>query len=95
MPIRADLTRHHGQVHGGILAIVADNARAWAAASLVGDLVTNNYGLHLLAAPAHGESLRGVGTVIRAGKRARSPTAPTSTPTAQDLRSSSRPRSPP
>jgi acyl-coenzyme A thioesterase PaaI-like protein len=47
---------------------VADNACAWAAASVVGDVVTSEYKLHLLA-PAIGEKLIGRGRVLKASSR--------------------------
>jgi uncharacterized protein (TIGR00369 family) len=54
VPIRQELTQHHGFAHGAIVGCVADNACAWAAASVVGDVVTAEYKLHLLS-PAIGE----------------------------------------
>jgi uncharacterized protein (TIGR00369 family) len=68
IPIRPDITQHHGTVHGGVVGIAADDACCWAAASVVGDVVTANYSVHFLA-PARGEILRGVGTLVRVGKR--------------------------
>lgn len=66
--IRPELTQHHGFAHGAIVGCVADNACAWAAASVVGDVVTSEYKLHLLA-PAVGEKLVGRGRVIKASAR--------------------------
>ncbi len=66
--IRPELTQHHGYAHGAIVGCVADNACAWAAASVVGDVVTAEYKLHLLA-PAVGEKLVGRGRVIKASAR--------------------------
>lgn len=68
VPIREDLTQHHGFAHGAIVGCVADNACTWAAASIVGDVVTTEYKLHLLA-PAVGEKLVGRGRVIRSSSR--------------------------
>lgn len=68
VPIRPDLTQHHGFAHGAIVGCVADNACAWAAASVVGDVVTSEYKLHLLA-PAVGDKLIGRGTVLKASSR--------------------------
>lgn len=62
------LTQHHGFAHGGVIGAAADNACAWAAASVAGDVVTSSYTLHFLE-PALGERLRAKGRVIRAGKR--------------------------
>jgi uncharacterized protein (TIGR00369 family) len=68
VPIRNELTQHHGFAHGAVIGCVADNACAWAAASMVGDVVTTEYKLHLLA-PAVGEKLIGRGRVVRASTR--------------------------
>lgn len=68
LPIRRDLTQHHGFAHGAVVGCVADNACAWAAASVVGDVVTTEYKLHLLA-PALGEKLIGRGRVVKASAR--------------------------
>jgi uncharacterized protein (TIGR00369 family) len=68
LELRPDLTQHHGFAHGAIVGAMADNACAWAAASVAGDVVTSNYTLHFLS-PAKGERLRARGFVVRAGKR--------------------------
>ncbi len=66
--IRDDMTQHHGFVHGAIVGFMADNAYAWAAGTVAGDVVTGNYNINFLA-PALGQKLRAVGKVIKAGKR--------------------------
>ena len=66
--IRRDMTQHHGFAHGAIVGYMADTACAWAAASVVGDVVTSEYKLNLLS-PAVGERLTATGTVIKAGGR--------------------------
>lgn len=68
LDLRPDLTQHHGFAHGAVIGMMADNACAWAASSVAGDVVTSNYTLHFLA-PAKGERLRAKGFVVRAGKR--------------------------
>jgi uncharacterized protein (TIGR00369 family) len=68
LDLRPELTQHHGFAHGGVIGALADNACAWAAASVAGDVVTSSYTLHFLG-PALGERLRAKGRVIRAGKR--------------------------
>lgn len=68
VPIRPDLTQHHGYVHGAVVGCVADNACAWAAASVAGDVVTAEYKLQLLS-PAVGEKLIGRGRVLKASRR--------------------------
>lgn len=68
VPLRPELMQHHGYAHGAVVGAAADNACAWAAASVAGDVVTATYTLQLLA-PAKGERLRAKGAVLRAGKR--------------------------
>ncbi|MGC4856383.1 PaaI family thioesterase [Micromonospora sp. DT4] len=68
VPIRPELTQHHGFVHGAVVGCVADNACAWAAASVAGDVLTAEYKLNLLA-PAVGDRLLGRGRVLRASSR--------------------------
>lgn len=62
VPIRPDLTQHHGFVHGAVIACAGDDACCWAACSLVGDVVTAEYSLRLVA-PARGERLIARGKV--------------------------------
>lgn len=66
--LRDDLTQHHGYAHGAVVGALADNACAWAASSIAGDVVTGGYTINFLA-PALGQRLRAKGSVIRAGKR--------------------------
>jgi uncharacterized protein (TIGR00369 family) len=68
LDLRPELTQHHGQAHGAVLGYLADTVAAWAASSVVGDVVTAEYKLNLLTA-ARGEVLRARGEVIRAGRR--------------------------
>lgn len=68
LPVRAELLQHHGFVHGGIIGTLADNACAWAASTVAGDVVTASYSLQLLA-PAKTPLIRARGEVIKAGKR--------------------------
>ena len=65
LKLRPEMTQHHGYAHGAIVGLMADNACAWAGASVAGDVVT---GIDFLR-PAMGERLRAKGTVIKAGKR--------------------------
>jgi len=60
--------QHHGFVHGAVIGFVADSACAWAAGSVAGDVVTSEYKLNLLA-PALGDRLIGVGSVINESSR--------------------------
>lgn len=57
-----------GAVHGGIIGALADDACAWACASVAGKLVTASYSINLLTA-AMGESVRARGRLIKAGRR--------------------------
>jgi uncharacterized protein (TIGR00369 family) len=68
VPIRPELTQLHGFVHGAIVGFAADTACAWAAASLMGNVVTGEYKIHFLQ-PAQGERLIGRGTVLKASRR--------------------------
>lgn len=68
VPLKKDLTQHHGFAHGAVVSFVADSANAWVAASVAGDVVTSEYKLHLLA-PGVGEKLVGRGHVIKASGR--------------------------
>jgi uncharacterized protein (TIGR00369 family) len=66
--MRKELTQHHGFAHGAVVGYLADTVCSWAAASVVGDVVTSEYKINLLA-PAVGQELRATGTVIKAGQR--------------------------
>jgi uncharacterized protein (TIGR00369 family) len=68
LAVRPDMTQHHGYVHGAILGLMADNACAWAAASVAGDVVTGSYTISFLA-PAKSAALRAKGIVIKPGRR--------------------------
>lgn len=65
---RKELTQHHGFVHGAVVGFMIDSACAWAAASMVGDVVTSEYKVNLLA-PAIGDKLICRSAVIKAGQR--------------------------
>jgi uncharacterized protein (TIGR00369 family) len=64
VPWKPELTMHHGFAHGAVVGFLADSACAWAAASLVGDVVTMEYTLNLLA-PAVGDALHAEGHVLK------------------------------
>lgn len=66
--LRPEMTQHHGYAHGAIVGLMADNACAWAGASVAGDVVTGGYTIDFLR-PAKGERLRAKGHVVKAGKR--------------------------
>lgn len=65
IPVTADVTQHHGFVHGTVVGFMADSACAWAAASVAGDVVTSEYKINLIA-PAVGTRLIGRGYVVKA-----------------------------
>lgn len=65
---RPDLCQHHGYMHGAVVGFMVDSGCAWAAASMVGDVVTSEYKLNLLA-PALGEKLLCRAEVLKAGQR--------------------------
>ncbi|MCW5231625.1 PaaI family thioesterase [Verminephrobacter eiseniae] len=66
--LRPDLTMHMGFAHGAVVGFLADSACAWAAASTVGNVVTSEYKLNLIA-PGIGEQLRAEGRVLKAAGR--------------------------
>lgn len=68
LTLRPDMTQHHGFAHGAIVGLMADNACAWAGASVVGDVVTGGYTINFLR-PALGQRLRARGVVIKPGQR--------------------------
>ncbi|MEL6877489.1 MAG: PaaI family thioesterase [Pseudomonadota bacterium] len=68
LTLRPEMTQHHGFAHGAIVGLMADNACAWAGASVAGDVVTGNYTINFLR-PAMGTMLRAKGQVIKPGKR--------------------------
>ncbi|MEM7688506.1 MAG: PaaI family thioesterase [Pseudomonadota bacterium] len=68
LTLRPEMTQHHGFAHGAIVGLMADNACAWAGASVAGDVVTGSYTINFLR-PAKGERLRAHGQVIKPGKR--------------------------
>ncbi len=68
MPIRVEMTQHHGFVHGGCVAAFADTAAAWSAAlACCKDVVTSNYSVQLLA-PARGKKLHAIAEPVKVGR---------------------------
>lgn len=68
LAVRPEMRQHHGYVHGGVVATLADVASAWAAATIAGDVVTGSINLHFLA-PALGDRLVVRAAVLKSGKR--------------------------
>ncbi len=70
LPYRADLTQQHGLVHGGIVAMIGDNAAGYAAYTLFpadSSILTVEFKLNLIA-PADGERLVATGRVKKPGR---------------------------
>ncbi|MEM6493584.1 MAG: PaaI family thioesterase [Pseudomonadota bacterium] len=68
LSLRPEMTQHHGFAHGAIVGLMADNACAWAAASVAGDVVTGSYTINFLR-PGQGQKLRAKASVIKPGQR--------------------------
>jgi len=65
---RDDMVQHHGFLHGGLIAFMADNVSAYAAATTVGDVLTAQFSLNYLS-PGVGDAFVARGHVVKAGKR--------------------------
>lgn len=67
---RPELTQQHGYIHAGATSAIADTAGGYAALTLMAppsEVLTVEYKLNLLA-PASGDYLDAIGTVIRSGR---------------------------
>jgi uncharacterized protein (TIGR00369 family) len=67
---RPEVSQQHGYVHAGATSGVADSAGGYAALTLMpatSDVLTVEYKLNLLA-PAAGDHLEAIGTVLRSGR---------------------------
>ncbi len=70
LPVRDELTQQHKFVHGGVVGMIADSAGGYAAFTLMpadASVLTVEYKLNMLA-PAQGELLIAVGSVLRPGR---------------------------
>lgn len=70
LPMSPVVTQQHGYFHAGATGAIVDSAGGYAAATLLGDdrdVLTVEYKLNLLA-PAIGDELEAIGTVIRSGR---------------------------
>ncbi len=65
---KEDMVQHHGFLHGGLIAFMADNACAYAAATTVGDVLTAQFSVNYLS-PGIGEAFIARGSVVKPGKR--------------------------
>ncbi len=67
---RPDLSQQHGFFHAGITSAIADSAGGYAAMTLFpagSDVLTVEFKINLIA-PAHGDTLRARGEVVRSGR---------------------------
>ena len=70
LPARPEVTQQHGYVHAGATSAIADSAGGYAALTLFdedSDVLTVEYKINLLA-PAAGDHLEAIGTVLRSGR---------------------------
>ncbi|WSE00385.1 PaaI family thioesterase [Streptomyces sp. NBC_01474] len=70
LPARPEVTQQHGYFHAGATSSIADSAGGYAAFTLFPEnteVLTVEYKINLLA-PALGDHLEAVGTVLRAGR---------------------------
>ncbi|MEQ4724655.1 PaaI family thioesterase [Nonomuraea sp. B19D2] len=70
LPSRPEVTQQHGYIHAGATSAIADSAGGCAALTLFpdeADVLTVEYKINLLA-PAVGDHLEAVGTVVKAGR---------------------------
>lgn len=70
LPSRPEVTQQHGYFHAGATSAVADTAGGYAAYTLFPEdteVLTVEYKINLLA-PAVGEYIEAVGTVLKAGR---------------------------
>lgn len=67
---RPEITQQHGYIHAGATSAIADSAGGYAALTLFpadAEVLTVEYKLNLIA-PAAGERLEAVGTVLKSGR---------------------------
>ncbi len=70
LPRRPEVSQQHGYVHAGATSAIADTAGGYAALTLMpetSEVLTVEYKLNLLA-PAAGDHLEAIGTVLRSGR---------------------------
>jgi uncharacterized protein (TIGR00369 family) len=70
LPWRDEVTQQHGYIHAGATSAIADSAGGYAALTVFPDdaeVLTVEYKINLLA-PAEGERLDAIGTVVKAGR---------------------------
>ncbi|MBT2896686.1 PaaI family thioesterase [Streptomyces sp. McG3] len=70
LPARPEVTQQHGYVHAGATGAIADSAGGYAALTLFdeeSEVLTVEYKINLLA-PAAGDHLEAIGSVLRSGR---------------------------
>lgn len=70
LPTRPEVTQQHGYVHAGATSAIADSAGGYAALTLFDEgeeVLAVEYKINLLA-PASGDHLEAVGTVLKCGR---------------------------
>ena len=70
LPARPEVTQQHGYVHAGATGAIADSAGGYAAYTLFpenAEVLTVEYKINLLA-PAIGDHIEAVGTVLKSGR---------------------------
>ncbi|MER5440456.1 PaaI family thioesterase [Streptomyces sp. NPDC002790] len=70
LPARHEVTQQHGYIHAGATSAIADSAGGYAALTLFdeeSEVLTVEYKINLLA-PAAGDHLEAIGTILKAGR---------------------------
>lgn len=70
LPSRPEVTQQHGYFHAGATSAIADSAGGYAAFTLFPEntsVLTVEYKINLLA-PAEGEHIEAIGTVLKSGR---------------------------
>ena len=70
LPSRPEITQQHGYIHAGATSAIADSAGGYAALTVFPpdtEVLTVEYKINLLA-PAAGEHIEAVGTVVKTGR---------------------------
>ncbi|WP_327173826.1 PaaI family thioesterase [Streptomyces sp. NBC_01335] len=70
LPARPEVTQQHGYIHAGATSAIADSAGGYAALTLFDEeteVLTVEYKINLLA-PAAGDHLEAIGTVLKPGR---------------------------
>jgi uncharacterized protein (TIGR00369 family) len=69
-PFSLTLSQHNGYIHAGVMTTVVDSACGYAAYTLMpvnADVLSIEYKINFMS-PAIGESLKGIGRVVKAGR---------------------------